>query len=261
MPDRTSHEPGTISWSDLATTDADGREGVLRRPVRLGVRRHAGGRGRDLLDGEARRPHRGGDLAAAARRGRPGHPAALERLRDRRGRRRVDRGNVADAGGTVLAGPFDVFDAGRMSVVADPAGAVLCLWQAGTNIGAEVVNEPGALSLGRHRDDRRGGGAGVLLGAVRLALRADERGAAVLGDLQRRALQRRHDGAAAGRARRTGSPTSRSTTSTRRSRRRGGGRRQPVHGPDRRAHGGRFALIQDPQGAAFARPRRRDFDD
>ncbi len=48
--------------------------------------------------------------------------------------------------GTVLAGPFDVFDVGRMSVIADPAGAVLCLWQAGTSIGAEVVNEPGALA-------------------------------------------------------------------------------------------------------------------
>ena len=54
--------------------------------------------------------------------------------------------NVGEVGGNVLAGPFDVFDAGRMSVIADPAGAVLCLWQAGESIGAEVVNEPGALS-------------------------------------------------------------------------------------------------------------------
>jgi predicted enzyme related to lactoylglutathione lyase len=45
-----------------------------------------------------------------------------------------------------LAGPFDVFDAGRMAVVADPSGAVVSLWQAGTSIGAEVVNETGAFS-------------------------------------------------------------------------------------------------------------------
>jgi predicted enzyme related to lactoylglutathione lyase len=31
-------------------------------------------------------------------------------------------------------------------VIADPAGAVLCLWQPGASIGAEVVNEPGALA-------------------------------------------------------------------------------------------------------------------
>jgi predicted enzyme related to lactoylglutathione lyase len=55
-------------------------------------------------------------------------------------------GKAREAGGKVLAPPFDVFDAGRMAVVADPAGAVLCLWQAGTNIGAEVVNEPGSMT-------------------------------------------------------------------------------------------------------------------
>jgi predicted enzyme related to lactoylglutathione lyase len=33
-------------------------------------------------------------------------------------------------GGKVIAPPFDVFDAGRMSVVQDPTGAYFCLWQA-----------------------------------------------------------------------------------------------------------------------------------
>lgn len=48
-----------------------------------------------------------------------------------------------DAGGAVVMEPFDVFEAGRMAVVADPAGAMLCLWQPGQMIGAKVVNEPG----------------------------------------------------------------------------------------------------------------------
>jgi len=34
------------------------------------------------------------------------------------------------AGGTVIAEPFDVMDAGRMAVLADPEGAVFCVWQA-----------------------------------------------------------------------------------------------------------------------------------
>ena len=51
---------------------------------------------------------------------------------------------VAPAGGTVIAGPHDVFDAGRMTVVADPAGAVFQLWQANEHIGARLVNEHGA---------------------------------------------------------------------------------------------------------------------
>jgi predicted enzyme related to lactoylglutathione lyase len=37
-------------------------------------------------------------------------------------------------------------DAGRMSVVADPTGAPIALWQAKNNIGASVVNEPGAFT-------------------------------------------------------------------------------------------------------------------
>jgi predicted enzyme related to lactoylglutathione lyase len=50
------------------------------------------------------------------------------------------------AGGNVLAGPFDVFEAGRMAVVQDPAGAVVSVWQAGRHAGAGLVNEPGALA-------------------------------------------------------------------------------------------------------------------
>lgn len=53
---------------------------------------------------------------------------------------------VGPAGGTVLQPAMDVMEAGRMAVVADPAGAVICLWQAKEHIGAEVVNEHGALT-------------------------------------------------------------------------------------------------------------------
>ena len=77
-----------------------------------------------------------------------------------------------------------------MSVVADPAGAVLCLWQAGKSIGAEVVNEPGALAWADiATTDAEAAQAfyGALFG---WSFDADERGAAVLGDLERRAVAR-----------------------------------------------------------------------
>lgn len=53
---------------------------------------------------------------------------------------------VAQLGGTVCAGPFDVMDAGRMAVLIDPAGALLALWQAGAHHGAARVNDPGCLT-------------------------------------------------------------------------------------------------------------------
>jgi predicted enzyme related to lactoylglutathione lyase len=49
-------------------------------------------------------------------------------------------------GGTIVAPPFDVFDAGRMTVVSDPSGAVVSLWEARNHHGASLVNEPGALA-------------------------------------------------------------------------------------------------------------------
>ncbi|MFI5667063.1 VOC family protein [Streptomyces sp. NPDC051704] len=53
--------------------------------------------------------------------------------------------SVTDAGGTVMMGPMDVMDLGRMAVVSDPTGAVVGLWQYGTFAGAGIVNEHGAL--------------------------------------------------------------------------------------------------------------------
>jgi predicted enzyme related to lactoylglutathione lyase len=54
---------------------------------------------------------------------------------------------VRDAGGTVLMEPFDVMDAGRTAVFADPEGAMFCAWQAGRHRGARIVNEHGALNF------------------------------------------------------------------------------------------------------------------
>jgi predicted enzyme related to lactoylglutathione lyase len=54
---------------------------------------------------------------------------------------------VRDAGGSVLTEPFDVQDAGRMAVLADPAGAAFCAWQAKRHRGARIVNEHGSLNF------------------------------------------------------------------------------------------------------------------
>jgi uncharacterized protein len=51
---------------------------------------------------------------------------------------------VKAAGGTVFAEPFDVMDAGRMAIVADPSGGVLGIWQPGTHRGFEVKGTGGS---------------------------------------------------------------------------------------------------------------------
>ena len=54
---------------------------------------------------------------------------------------------VVAAGGRTLTEPFDVTDAGRMAVFADPEGAVFAAWQPRQHRGAQVVNEPGSLNF------------------------------------------------------------------------------------------------------------------
>lgn len=46
-------------------------------------------------------------------------------------------------GGSTMMDPFDVFDFGRMCVVADPEGAHFAIWQPKKHIGAQVKNESG----------------------------------------------------------------------------------------------------------------------
>lgn len=53
-----------------------------------------------------------------------------------------------DLGGVLVAPPFDVMDAGRMAIVTDPTGAAFCLWQGKNSIGARLMNEDGAFSWG-----------------------------------------------------------------------------------------------------------------
>ncbi|WP_345714363.1 VOC family protein, partial [Kineococcus glutinatus] len=53
---------------------------------------------------------------------------------------------VTAHGGTLVVEPGDVGPLGRMAIAADPTGATFGLWQAGTHIGAALVNEPGGLA-------------------------------------------------------------------------------------------------------------------
>ena len=52
---------------------------------------------------------------------------------------------VRAAGGEVLLGPGDVGTLGRMLLAVDPTGAPFGVWQAGSRVGTELVNQPGGL--------------------------------------------------------------------------------------------------------------------
>jgi predicted enzyme related to lactoylglutathione lyase len=146
MPARTEHASGTPSWVDLQTSDqagaksfysalfgwdyddqpvghdADGNEAVYSMAVKFGKSVAA--------------------IAPVPMPDVPPHWNTYVTVTD------VDAtaAQVPGAGGTMFMEPFDVMDAGRMAVIADPTGAMLCLWTPKNHIGAQLVNEHGTLS-------------------------------------------------------------------------------------------------------------------
>src|SRR5215204_95028 len=138
MGERTSHAPGTFSWAELATSDAEGAKSFYTSLFGWTYDDRPAGEG--MIYSMANRDGR----SVAALFGSDGPPhwncyVTVASVDDAAAR-------AGELGGDVLAEPFDVMDVGRMAVIADPIGAALCLWEPGTNIGAALVNAPGALT-------------------------------------------------------------------------------------------------------------------
>jgi predicted enzyme related to lactoylglutathione lyase len=138
MGERTSYAPGTFSWSELVTSDSGAAKSF-----------YAAVFGWDYEDNPI---PEGGVYTMASRDGKvvaalydaeqPPHwncYVTVESADDAARR-------AAELGANVVAEPFDVLDAGRMAVIADPTGAMLCVWEAKRNPGAALVNAPGAMT-------------------------------------------------------------------------------------------------------------------
>lgn len=142
MSERTEYAPGTPSWTDNASADpaaaATFYSGLFGWQTE--DRMPAGS------DGEYHMATlRGKDVAALGSNPMPGAPASWNSYITVASADDA-AGAVKDAGGQVVMEPFDVMDAGRMAVCADPAGAAFMVWEPRGSIGAELVNEPGTLS-------------------------------------------------------------------------------------------------------------------
>jgi len=146
MPERTSYTAGTPNWIDLQTNDQDAAKKFYGELFGWSYDDNPIDETGDVVYSMAMlKGHQVGAIAPLgdqADAGVPPHWNSYVSVAD------VDAtaAKVAPAGGTVVAPPFDVMDAGRMAVVQDPTGAVILLWQAKQNIGATLVNEPGTFS-------------------------------------------------------------------------------------------------------------------
>lgn len=141
MPDRDSYTPGTPNWIDLQTSDQDAAKTFYSSLFGWEYDDLPGGPGGAIYSMAMLRGKQAAAIATLPPgQGAPPHWNSYVAVED------ADKSaaTATDAGGTVVMPPMDVMDAGRMAVVQDPTGAFILLWQAKENIGAQVVNEPGA---------------------------------------------------------------------------------------------------------------------
>jgi uncharacterized protein len=147
MPEYASHLPGTFCWPELVTSDRRAGVAFYRDLFGWDVNDSPVGPGPD--DIYSMFQIRGKSIGAAAgqrpeerQHGVPPHWNSYIS---------VDNADQAQKkaeslGGKTLAPAFDVMDVGRMAVIQDPAGAVFQVWQPKKHIGAQIMREPGALT-------------------------------------------------------------------------------------------------------------------
>ena len=142
MSERTNYAPGTPCWVDLATPDLDAAERFygalfgweipeLPNSAEMGGYRRAKKDGRDV-----------GGAMPLMQEGQPPAWSTYVSVDDADAIARA----VQENGGTMIAEPMEVSSYGRLAIFTDPEGAFFGIWEPGDFAGAELVNEPGAFS-------------------------------------------------------------------------------------------------------------------
>jgi predicted enzyme related to lactoylglutathione lyase len=141
MGERIKHEPGRFCWVELATKDGPAAKKFYT----------------SLFDWQVNElPMGDGTTYSMLEKNHKEAGALYELTREQKGTSprwnsyiRVKSANDAAAkarelGAKILTEPFDVMDQGRMANIQDPTGATFAVWEPKNHSGAEVVNEPGA---------------------------------------------------------------------------------------------------------------------
>ena len=141
MPEVSSYTTGQPTWADVTSPDVDAAASFYSELFGWEAEKDA----RPEAGGYTMFSRQGKYVAAASpppQEGIPPHWTVYLAVESAD----AVAARVREAGGQVLMEPFDVFDAGRMTVAADPTGALFGLWQAGNHIGSELRGEPGTLN-------------------------------------------------------------------------------------------------------------------
>lgn len=144
MATTTQHAPGTFCWPELATVDQSGARGFYTKLFGWDFSDMDMGGGEKYTMFKLKDRYVGALYTMRPEERSTGAPphwnsyVAVESA-DQAAEK------AKSLGGTVVMPPFDVFDSGRMAFVQDPTGAFFGVWQAKQHPGAGVLDEIGAL--------------------------------------------------------------------------------------------------------------------
>lgn len=142
MSERTSYTPGTPCWVDLATPDVEAAERFYGELFgweipELPDSAEMGGYRRAKLGGR--------DVAGVMPLMEEGQPPAWNTHISVDDAEAISRA-VQENGGTMIAEPMEVSNYGRLAMFTDPEGAFFGIWEPADFAGAELVNERAAFS-------------------------------------------------------------------------------------------------------------------
>jgi predicted enzyme related to lactoylglutathione lyase len=143
MPERTSYEPGTFSWVDIATSDLEAAKSFYAGifgweydtqdspvgPYVMALKNGQAVAGMGIL------PQDQQDMGVPSMWSSYVSVASADE----------SAAKAAELGGTVMMPPMDAMDAGRMAFVIAPGGEMFGLWEAKNHIGAGLVGEHGSV--------------------------------------------------------------------------------------------------------------------
>jgi uncharacterized protein len=141
MSERTVYAPGTPCWVDLSTPDLEAAESFYRELFgweipELPNSAEMGGYRRVKLGGR--------DVAGAMPLMQEGQPPAWSTYISVDDADAISRA-IQENGGTMIAEPMDVATYGRLAMFTDPEGAFFGIWEPADFAGAELVNERATL--------------------------------------------------------------------------------------------------------------------
>jgi uncharacterized protein len=144
MPHVTSHAPGSFCWLELSTTDQNAAKQFYSSVFGWKIDDQPMGPGEvyTMFNIEGRNAAAAASMNERMRaQGVPSHwmPFLCVESAD------ATVAKAQQAGGKAMAPAFDVFDFGRMAVLADPAGAHFSIWQPQQHTGTGITGVPGTL--------------------------------------------------------------------------------------------------------------------